>query len=60
GLDFLVDGGVRLADPSTIVDMTTNLPTIIWQGKGPRLDWMIHQDEDAAASSQETLLQLLV
>lgn len=33
GLDFVVDGGVRLADPSTVVDMTTIPPKIIRQGK---------------------------
>ncbi|RRT77313.1 hypothetical protein B296_00017708, partial [Ensete ventricosum] len=33
GLDFVVDGGVRVADPSTVVDMTGRYPTIIRQGK---------------------------
>lgn len=33
GLDFVVDGGVRVADPSTVVDMTGKYPTIIRQGK---------------------------
>lgn len=33
GLDFIVDGGARIADPSTIVDMTGSYPTIIRQGK---------------------------
>ncbi|KAL5973060.1 hypothetical protein ACLOJK_039867 [Asimina triloba] len=33
GLDFVVDGGVRVADPSTVVDMTGRFPTIIRQGK---------------------------
>lgn len=33
GLDFIVDGGVRIADPSTVVDMTGSYPTIIRQGK---------------------------
>ncbi|XP_042444323.1 uncharacterized protein YciO-like [Zingiber officinale] len=46
GLDFVVDGGVRVADPSTVVDMTGKLPTIIRQGKGPRLDWMVVEGED--------------
>ncbi|KAE8810625.1 hypothetical protein D1007_12550 [Hordeum vulgare] len=41
GLDFIVDGGARIADPSTVVDMTGSYPTIIRQGKGAKLDWMV-------------------
>ena len=33
GLDFIVDGGPRIADPSTVVDMMGTNPTIIRQGK---------------------------
>ncbi|KAF4397482.1 hypothetical protein G4B88_027222 [Cannabis sativa] len=33
GLDFIVDAGLRVADPSTVVDMTVNPPKIIRQGK---------------------------
>lgn len=33
GLDFVVDGGIRVADPSTVVDMTGSSPKIIRQGK---------------------------
>lgn len=33
GLDFVVDGGVRVAEPSTVVDMTGTYPKIIRQGK---------------------------
>ncbi|XP_074585470.1 uncharacterized protein LOC141841226 [Curcuma longa] len=51
GLDFVVDGGVRVADPSTVVDMTGKLPTIIRQGKGPRLDWMVVEGEDVGVVS---------
>uniref|UniRef100_A0A0E0E0W4 Threonylcarbamoyl-AMP synthase n=1 Tax=Oryza meridionalis TaxID=40149 RepID=A0A0E0E0W4_9ORYZ len=46
GLDFIVDGGTRIADPSTVVDMTGSYPTIIRQGKGPKLDWMVAEDEE--------------
>ncbi|KAJ4831134.1 hypothetical protein Tsubulata_000665 [Turnera subulata] len=46
GLDFVVDGGVRVADPSTVVDMTGSSPKIIRQGKGPALHWMIEEDSD--------------
>ncbi|XP_020262600.1 LOW QUALITY PROTEIN: uncharacterized protein LOC109838574 [Asparagus officinalis] len=53
GLDFLVDAGTRIADPSTVVDMTGSVPTIIRQGKGPKLDWMALKDEESV--SQEEL-----
>ncbi|KAK8952803.1 hypothetical protein KSP40_PGU001036 [Platanthera guangdongensis] len=33
GLDFLVDFGIQVADPSTVVDMTRGIPTIIRHGK---------------------------
>lgn len=33
GLDFLVDGGIRVAKPSTIVDMTGPYPKVIREGK---------------------------
>ncbi|KAF8399957.1 hypothetical protein HHK36_015829 [Tetracentron sinense] len=45
GLDFVIDGGIRVADPSTVVDMTGSSPTIIRQGKGPKQDWMVLKDE---------------
>ncbi|XP_049346341.1 uncharacterized protein LOC125810888 [Solanum verrucosum] len=48
GLDFVVDAGVRVADPSTVVDMTESAPRIIRQGKGPKLPWMIAEDADSA------------
>lgn len=51
GLDFIVDGGLRVADPSTVVDMTGSSPTLIRQGKGPRQDWMVLKSEDS--ESQE-------
>jgi len=52
GLDFIVDGGPRIADPSTVVDMTGTNPTIIRQGKGPKLDWMVAEDEEEDAQSK--------
>lgn len=33
GLDFVIDGGLRVADPSTVVDMTVIPPKIVRQGK---------------------------
>ncbi|XP_055803069.1 uncharacterized protein LOC129872201 [Solanum dulcamara] len=48
GLDFVVDAGVRVADPSTVVDMTESAPRIIRQGKGPKQPWMIAEDDDSA------------
>ncbi|XP_076913422.1 uncharacterized protein LOC143572037 [Bidens hawaiensis] len=40
GLNFVIDAGVRMANPSTVVDMTHVPPTIIRQGKGPKHPWM--------------------
>ncbi|KAM0889987.1 hypothetical protein ACQ4PT_027345 [Festuca glaucescens] len=51
GLDFIVDGGARIADPSTVVDMTGSYPTIIRQGKGPKLDWMVTGTDQEAQST---------
>lgn len=45
GLDFVVDAGVRVADPSTVVDMTGSPPKIIRQGKGPKQHWMVAEDD---------------
>ncbi|KAH6781214.1 DHBP synthase RibB-like alpha/beta domain-containing protein [Perilla frutescens var. frutescens] len=47
GLDFVVAAGTRLAEPSTVVDMTGNSPRIIRQGKGPKQPWMVAEDEDS-------------
>ncbi|KAF9604070.1 hypothetical protein IFM89_001956 [Coptis chinensis] len=56
GLDFVVDGGVRVSEPSTVVDTTRDPPTILRQGKGPKQDWMVVKDnEDSARSDKETL-----
>ncbi|KAH7577191.1 hypothetical protein JRO89_XS01G0218600 [Xanthoceras sorbifolium] len=48
GLDFVVDVGVRVADPSTVVDMTGIYPKIIRQGKGPKLHWMEEENDPNA------------
>lgn len=54
GLDFVVDGGVRVAEPSTVVNMTGTSPKIIRQGKGPKLYWM--EEEDANTTTIEDLI----
>ncbi|XP_073305529.1 uncharacterized protein [Primulina huaijiensis] len=46
GLDFVVDAGMRIADPSTVVDMTGSSPQIIRHGKGHKQPWMSAEDED--------------
>lgn len=33
GVDFIVDDGVRAAEPSTVVDLTGDYPTVIRLGK---------------------------
>lgn len=34
GVDFIVDVGMRLAEPSTVVDMTGAEPELVRQGAG--------------------------
>ncbi|KAG6581099.1 putative protein YciO, partial [Cucurbita argyrosperma subsp. sororia] len=50
GLDFVVDGGVRVADPSTVVDMTITPPKLLRQGKGAKLPWMVAEGDDEPPS----------
>ncbi|KAG9445990.1 hypothetical protein H6P81_012118 [Aristolochia fimbriata] len=50
GLVFVVDGGVRVAEPSTVVDMMGSVPTIIRPGKGPRQEWMAVKDEEVSGT----------
>ncbi|KAJ7013818.1 hypothetical protein NC653_003449 [Populus alba x Populus x berolinensis] len=56
GLDFVVNGGIRMADPSTVVDMTGSSPKIIRQGKGPKLHWMVAEDDDESAFHDDDLI----
>ncbi|KAK1270814.1 hypothetical protein QJS04_geneDACA012625 [Acorus gramineus] len=56
GLDFVVAGGIRVADPSTVVDMTGTYPTIIRQGKGPKLDWIMDKDENTMSEEKELVV----
>ncbi|XP_057491066.1 uncharacterized protein LOC130776860 [Actinidia eriantha] len=54
GLDFVVDAGLRVADPSTVVDMTGSFPRIIRQGKGPKQPWMVEEgDKDSGIDEEE-------
>eukprot|EP00249_Psilotum_nudum_P010042 c22300_g1_i1 orf=571-1152(+) len=52
GIDFIVDGGIRLAEPSTIVDMTGQKALLLRQGKGIVDNWMLLEGYD---STQMTL-----
>ncbi|KAL8193582.1 hypothetical protein R6Q57_026717 [Mikania cordata] len=45
GLNFVIDAGIRLANPSTVVDMIQIPPTVIRQGKGPKQPWMADQND---------------
>ncbi|WCJ27464.1 DHBP synthase RibB-like alpha/beta domain [Euphorbia peplus] len=56
GVDFVVDGGIRVADPSTVVDMTKLPPKVIRQGKGPILNWMVAEDDNESAMHGEDLM----
>ncbi|PKI53365.1 hypothetical protein CRG98_026244 [Punica granatum] len=53
GLDFVVDGGVRVADPSTVVDMTGGYPKVVRQGKGPKLHWMVSEEDVDGADHEK-------
>ncbi|KAL3636691.1 hypothetical protein CASFOL_018990 [Castilleja foliolosa] len=53
GLDFVVAAGSRLADPSTVVDMTGSSPQIIRQGKGPKQPWMEAEDDGDSRGSED-------
>lgn len=35
GLDLILDGGMALDEPSTVLDLTGDLPVVLRQGKGP-------------------------
>ncbi|KAJ8432104.1 hypothetical protein Cgig2_016377 [Carnegiea gigantea] len=56
GLDFIVDAGLRIAEPSTVVDMTGTLPKIIRLGKGPKQPWMVSEEDENAESQRGTLM----
>ncbi|XP_022741347.1 uncharacterized protein LOC111292950 [Durio zibethinus] len=56
GLDFVVDGGIRVADPSTVVDMTGASPKIVRLGKGPKLHWMVAEDDNESAYYADELI----
>ncbi|KAK4426052.1 putative protein HI [Sesamum alatum] len=56
GLDFVVAAGIRVADPSTVVDMTGSLPRIIRQGKGPKQPWMVAEDEEDSSVNEDDIL----
>ncbi|CAK8532649.1 unnamed protein product [Lathyrus sativus] len=55
GLDFVVDGGVRLAQSSTVVDMTKLPPRVLREGKGTISDWMV-LEEDQETDVEEDLI----
>lgn len=56
GLDFIVDAGLRIAEPSTVVDMTGTVPKIIRLGKGPKQPWMVSEEDENAESQRATLM----
>ncbi|KAL0395790.1 UNVERIFIED_CONTAM: putative protein YciO [Sesamum calycinum] len=56
GLDFVVAAGTRVADPSTVVDMTGSLPRIIRLGKGPKQPWMVAEDEEDPPVNEDHLV----
>ncbi|KAK7311354.1 hypothetical protein RJT34_09438 [Clitoria ternatea] len=55
GLDFVVDGGVRVAEPSTVVDMTKLPPKVLRQGKGPILPWMVLEEDQKTVVEKDLI-----
>lgn len=53
GVDFVVDGGVRIADPSTVVDMTGTKPVLLRRGKGVVEDWMMMEPYNSVKAASE-------
>lgn len=56
GVDFIVDGGARMPEPSTVVDMTGDRPVLLRSGKGPVDDWMLMEPHDSADTIAASLL----
>lgn len=65
GVDFVVDGGERLAYPSTVVDMTGQKPTLLRRGKVQwlnswnLLDWLVNKMLGSLGASVTWILQSL-
>ncbi|XP_039683980.1 uncharacterized protein [Medicago truncatula] len=55
GLDFVVDGGVRVAQSSTVVDMTKLPPRVLREGKGPISDWMVLEDNQQTDGEEDLI-----
>ncbi|XP_027186367.1 uncharacterized protein [Cicer arietinum] len=55
GLDFVVDGGVRVAQSSTVVDMTKMPPRVLRQGKGPISPWMVLEDNEKNDAEEDLI-----
>eukprot|EP00271_Cylindrocystis_brebissonii_P007557 TRINITY_DN21124_c0_g1_i1.p1 TRINITY_DN21124_c0_g1~~TRINITY_DN21124_c0_g1_i1.p1 ORF type:complete len:398 (+),score=39.58 TRINITY_DN21124_c0_g1_i1:235-1428(+) len=53
GIDFIVDGGPRVAHPSTVIDMTGEQPVLLRLGKGPVADWMMLDELDVSQWEEE-------
>eukprot|EP00850_Spirogloea_muscicola_P015036 SM000112S23978 [mRNA] locus=s112:105602:107319:+ [translate_table: standard] len=47
-VDFVVDGGVRVAEPSTVIDMTGDKAVDLRRGKGVLEDWMLMEAHDSS------------
>ncbi|KAJ7285490.1 hypothetical protein O6H91_Y330300 [Diphasiastrum complanatum] len=56
GVDFVVDGGVRLAEPSTVIDMTGDQPVLLRSGKGILEDWMLMESHDSTEIAKDGTL----
>ncbi|CAI7808479.1 unnamed protein product [Closterium sp. NIES-54] len=56
GVDFIVDGGARMPEPSTVVDMTGDSPVLLRRGQGEVEDWMLMEVHDSSETAAAALI----
>ncbi|CAI5477697.1 unnamed protein product [Closterium sp. Yama58-4] len=56
GVDFIVDGGARMPEPSTVVDMTGDRPVLLRRGQGEVEDWMLMEVHDSSETAAAALI----
>lgn len=47
GISFVLNGGVRQAEPSTVIDLSVSEPKLLRQGKGDSVVWGVEEMDDA-------------
>lgn len=51
GLDFVVDGGTRIAEPSSVIDLSSGSPLILREGKGDISMWDLGAESSGALAA---------